>query len=159
MGIFNFLRKEEQKNLQRAAKSSDHSTSIVPEVKKADAVQMPMEASVKKTPAGVEKSVVNVSAQDSLRASCILLQPLTSEKTTYLNALRQYTFEVTINATKIDIARAVRAVYGVIPVKVNVARGKGKPVRFGRFQGRQKRWKKAIVTLREGESIQVYDHV
>lgn len=169
MGIFNFLKKEEKKNAQKAVKSSGEPkpdsaivrTDLAPapvEKTVAPAVKS-AEASAKKTSAAAEKILANVSAQDKNRASRLLLQPVTSEKTTRLNAQRQYTFEVTTDATKIDIARAVKAVYGVVPVKVNVARGKGKPVRSGRFQGRRKRWKKAIVTLREGESIQVYDHV
>ena len=53
-GNFNF-EKEEQKTSKERRKSSDHSTSIVPEVKKADAVQMPMEASVKKDTGGRRK--------------------------------------------------------------------------------------------------------
>ena len=49
--------------------------------------------------------------------------------------------------------------YGITPVSVNIQNVRGKRVRFGRVRGKRKDWKKAIVTLPEGKTINVYDGV
>lgn len=83
----------------------------------------------------------------------ILLAPVLTEKSSLLQSSNQYTFAVAKSATKIDVARAVRDLYGVKPVQVRVVNAKGKSVRFGRSQGQEKDVKKAIVTLKKGETI------
>jgi large subunit ribosomal protein L23 len=165
MGIFDFLKKKEQKEVPEAAPASDgdktpppSSPSVPPAEVAPEQKKEPAKES-KEAKLAAEAAPLKISPEEKVRATYILRRPITSEKTTLLNEQRQYTFEVSYDATKIDIIRAVKAVYGVVPVRVNVIRGKGKPVRFGRFQGNRKRWKKAIVTLRAGQSIQIYDHV
>ena len=85
-----------------------------------------------------------------------LVKPLITEKATHLGSENKYVFMVAPDANKISIRRAVEAVYGVKPVKVNLLNVSGKAVTRGRISGRRKDWKKAIVTLKKGESIQVY---
>ena len=93
-------------------------------------------------------------AQDlSGEAYRVLVAPLFTEKSARLNAQGQYAFAVARSATKVDVARAVRALYGVKPVSVRVLNVLGKVVRYGRSSGRQKDVKKAIVTLKKGDSI------
>lgn len=89
----------------------------------------------------------------------VLIGPHITERTTALGAHGQYAFKVHARATKAEIAQAVRMVYRVHPTAVNVAITPGKRVRFGRASGRRSDAKKAIVTLRKGESIAVHKGV
>ena len=85
----------------------------------------------------------------------ILKNLLTTEKGTYLASQNKYLFDVDKKANKLEIKRAVEEIYNVKVKKVNVVsmRGKVKRVRFK--SGRTPDWKKAIVTLRPGYTIQV----
>ena len=87
----------------------------------------------------------------------VLIAPLLTEKTALGEAKNQYVFAVTPKATKNEIKKAVESRYGVKPVSVNVLNIMGKYVRFGRSFGRRKDWKKAIITLPQGKSINVYE--
>ncbi|MBE3559121.1 MAG: 50S ribosomal protein L23 [Ktedonobacteraceae bacterium] len=88
----------------------------------------------------------------------VLRYGLTTEKTVRLQEQNKYTFKVALKATKVDIRRAVETIFKVHVVKVNTIRMPGKP-KYVRRKGavaqpvRPREWKKAIVTLREGESI------
>lgn len=88
----------------------------------------------------------------------VLRYGMTTEKTVRLQAQNQYTFKVALNANKIDIRRAVETIFKVRVVKVNTMRMPGKE-RMIRRKGSAPRpvaareWKKAIVTLAPGESI------
>jgi large subunit ribosomal protein L23 len=89
----------------------------------------------------------------------VLVKPLITEKASVLGAENKYFFEVSKKANKIEIAKAINDVYGVKPVKVNIIRMSGKNVRYGRVIGKRKGWKKAVVTLKEGDSIKIYEGV
>ncbi len=89
----------------------------------------------------------------------ILVKPLITEKATNLVGQNKYAFVVDINANKIEVAKAIEEVYGVKPSNVNVIKMKGKQVSRGRIVGRRKDFKKAIVTLKKGEAIKVYEGV
>lgn len=89
----------------------------------------------------------------------VLVRPLVTEKASVMNSLNKYFFEVAKEANKIEIARAIQAVYEVNPISVNIVRMQGKRVRRGRTMGKRKDWKKAIITLKKGESIKVYEGV
>ncbi len=90
----------------------------------------------------------------------ILRRPLVTEKG---NSLRdehnQYVFEVATAANKIDIRRAIEKIFDVRveEVRTSVVRGKNK--RVGRNVGRRVNWKKAVVRLRSGDSIDVFEGV
>jgi len=96
---------------------------------------------------------------DTREAYRVLLRPIVSEKAARVGEDRQYIFEVPTDVTRISVSRAIHALYGVRPAKVNIVRVKGKKVNFGRRAGKQKDWKKAMVTLRAGETISVYEGV
>lgn len=87
----------------------------------------------------------------------ILIQPLLTEKMTELATRRQYAFKVKQSANKIDIARAVEKKFNVNVMSVRTANVKGKVksqlTRRGRVVGKRSDWKKAIVTLKEGQTI------
>lgn len=89
----------------------------------------------------------------------VLVKPLITEKATELGAHNQYAFVVSRAANKIEVAKAIQAVYGVKPLGVNMISMKGKIVTRGRIKGQRKDWKKAIVTLKKGESIKIYEGV
>lgn len=83
----------------------------------------------------------------------ILLAPRVTEKTNELAKDRQYVFKVHQSANKIEIAQAVKTLFNVEVLAVRVCNVKGKKRRFGRFAGKRKDWKKAYVTLKEGQVI------
>jgi len=69
------------------------------------------------------------------------------------NEIKKYTFEVPVSANKIEIKKAVEEVFGVKVAKVNTMHVLGKMKRMGKFMGRRPSYKKAIVTLAEGNTI------
>ncbi len=90
----------------------------------------------------------------------VILRPLLSEKGTRLKEeANQYLFRVAKTANKIEIKQAVEQLFKVTVLQVRSVRMQGKVKRLGRFQGRQPNWKKAIVTLKAGESIELYEGV
>ncbi|MEY4722591.1 MAG: hypothetical protein RLZZ324_104, partial [Candidatus Parcubacteria bacterium] len=68
-----------------------------------------------------------------------------------------YAFLVAKDATKVSVAQAVRDLYGVKPTSVRMIVQLGKNVRFGRYSGKEKDVKKAIVTLKKGDAIAVME--
>ena len=93
------------------------------------------------------------------RAYRVLSKPLITEKAGNLGALGKYFFAVENSANKIEIGKAVLEVYGIKPIKVNVVSMYGKKTRSGKITGKRKDWKKAIVTLPKGKSINLYEGV
>lgn len=83
-----------------------------------------------------------------MNAHEIIIRPIITEKSMAGAHNKKYTFEVAMNATKVDIAKAVAAAFdGVKVAKVNTVHMRGRLRRQGRFEGYTKSWKKAIVTL------------
>ena len=93
----------------------------------------------------------------------ILKRPIVTEKITGLQDARQFAFEVPIEANKIEIAKAVEKKFKVTVVSVRTMTVKGKRktqlTRRGRFEGRKNTWKKAVVTLKEGDKIDYFENV
>ena len=92
-------------------------------------------------------------------AQDIILKPIITEHS--MDCLRQgkYTFKVAKDAKKIEIAKAVEALFkGVKVAKVNTISVRGRKKRMGRSEGYTSDWKKAIVTLKEGsKTIEFFD--
>jgi large subunit ribosomal protein L23 len=90
----------------------------------------------------------------------VLKRPIITEKSGYQSDnLNRYTFEVDVRANKHLVRQAVEQVFNVDVVAVNVIRVRGKQRRWGKIIGRTKDWKKAIVTLRPGQTIQFFEGV
>lgn len=89
----------------------------------------------------------------------ILRRPIITEKGTMQLAQAKYTFEVDKRANKRQIADAVAAAFKVDVVAVNVSTVPGKRRRVGRHYGMMPEWKKAVVTLKEGQRIDVFEGV
>lgn len=92
--------------------------------------------------------------------SQILVRPLVTEKThEQLDRHGAYTFVVANDANKIEIANAIEKQFNVKVKDVRTMRYAGKEKRMGRFVGRKASWKKAVVTLAEGDSIEIFEGV
>ena len=87
----------------------------------------------------------------------VIQAPLISEKGTQLTeSFNQVLFKVRPDANKIEVKRAVETLFKVKVVQVRMARYLGKMRRIGRSMGRRSDWKKAYVTLREGDKIDFF---
>jgi large subunit ribosomal protein L23 len=93
----------------------------------------------------------------------VLKKPLVTEKVSALNEKGKYGFIVDIDANKVEIKQAVEKQYGVTVEQVNTMRVMGKQksryTKAGVLTGRKPNYKKAIVTLAEGEVIDFYSNV
>ncbi|BBB32928.1 large subunit ribosomal protein L23 [Thermotomaculum hydrothermale] len=91
----------------------------------------------------------------------IILRPILSERSTFLQERENaYTFEVAKDATKPQIKKAVEKIFGVKVKSVRTVNVKGKKKRLGRFEGKRRDWKKAIVYLADKEKkIDFFDNV
>ena len=87
----------------------------------------------------------------------IIIRPVVSEKSVDLmEGQNKYTFEVLKTATKPQIAQAVEEIFDVKVLKVNTMNVTGKPRRVRFHKGTTRNWKKAIVTLAVGDSIELF---
>jgi large subunit ribosomal protein L23 len=131
MGIFN------------KTKTDDTSTPVATDAKEVKVVK-PVKADKKETGTS---SVFGV-----------LLSPIVTEKSAKDEQFGKYTFLVAESTTKNEIKKAIVGRYGIKPVKVNVISNEGKIKRYGRFWGKRKDTKKAVVTLPKGKSISIYEN-
>ncbi len=89
----------------------------------------------------------------------IILAPVITEKTTRRRELKnEVMFKVARDANKIQIRDAVEELFSVSVRTVRTMSVTGKLKRLGRFEGKRASWKKAIVTLREGDTIEFFEH-
>ena len=93
----------------------------------------------------------------SLHPNEVLLAPVVSEKSYSLITDRKYTFKVHKDAHKTQVRQAVEELFGVKVQAVNVVKVQSKPKRRGMIRGRKPGWKKAIVQLREGQTIEIFE--
>jgi large subunit ribosomal protein L23 len=80
-----------------------------------------------------------------------------TEKVAQQKGENQVVFEVDMDANKIEIRHAVESLFDVKVTNVNTIVQRGKPKRLGRKVAKRRNWKKAIVTLRDGDDIQFFD--
>jgi large subunit ribosomal protein L23 len=96
---------------------------------------------------------------EGLNLNEVLIRPLITEKNTMLTAQGRYTFEVDKRANKPMVRQAVEQIFKVDVTAVNVINVPGKTRRVGRSVGQTASWKKAIVTLRPGQRIEIFEGV
>jgi large subunit ribosomal protein L23 len=90
----------------------------------------------------------------------VIIRPVISEKSyTLIETEGQYTFHVDKRANKNQIKRAIETAFEVKVAKVNTSNVKSKPKRQGLTSGRTATWKKAVVRLAPGESIELFEGV
>jgi len=87
----------------------------------------------------------------------VIIRPIISEKSTSSMEINKYIFEVPVKANKIMVKQAVKAVFGVQPTDVNILVVRGKRRRVRLRVGKTAAWKKAIVTLKAGDKINVFE--
>ena len=93
----------------------------------------------------------------SLHPNQVLLAPVVSEKSYSLINDRKYTFKVHEDAHKTQIRQAVEELFEVKVQSVNIVKVQSKPKRRGYIRGSRPGWKKAIVQLREGHEIEIFE--
>lgn len=149
MGIFDKLKrnKEEKKEAKKAAEASDAKET----------------ASKKSTPAKKdqekkEKNVEPAAAKPLGDLHGVLLMPMLTEKSFKLQQENKYCFYVAQDANKFQVQSAMKEVYGIAPLSVNILRKRPQTKkRWGRKVGMTKGWKKAIVTMPEGTVLNLTD--
>lgn len=156
-----FKKQKEQEVVQK--------TTVVNDEKKTEEKKEKEEIKKEGEKKSREKKVINTEEKDKKvkvtkknlqeEIANVLIQPLVTEKGANLTSLGQYVFAINPGANRIQVAGAVKAIYGVLPVKVQIQNIRREPVRFGRFRGKQKAWKKAIVCLPKGKTINVHEGI
>lgn len=92
-----------------------------------------------------------------MNARDIIVKPVVTEKTMRLTSEEnKVTFVVAKNANKISVAQAIQEIYGIKAEKVNIVNVHPKVRRVGRYEGKTSAYKKAIVQLPEGSSIELF---
>ncbi len=102
-----------------------------------------------------QKPPSSVAHLRRMNARDILKRPIITEKTMTIAVENKYTFEVNPQANKIQVRRAVEEIFGVTVTKVTTLRTSSKVRRRGRTLGETREWKKAVVTLKEGDKIEL----
>ena len=93
----------------------------------------------------------------SLHPAEVLIRPVVSEKSYHQITENRYTFKVHPDAHKTQIRQAVEELFDVKVARVNIVAVKAKPKRRGLFKGTRPGWKKAIVELRAGDKIEIFE--
>lgn len=146
MGLFDRLRKKHE-DVGKDKKPANPTTAAP----KAAAAKPAEEKAEEKKKADKPR----VLKSDTKHAYRTLLRPVLTEKSTRLTSQNQYVFAVPTSSSKVEVRDAVFATYGIRPLHVTTLSVHGKAVRFGRVSGTQKSWKKAVVTLPAGKTIDV----
>jgi large subunit ribosomal protein L23 len=151
-----FKKKEEKKSKQNEAKVSEAKKQIK------EKKTLKPKSEVASAPALKEKVVPRVAKtkkDDTKNAYRVLVAPVVTEKATDLVSKNKYVFEVAKFANKIEVKKAIKNVYGFAPLGVRIINVRGKNVISGRMSGKRSGWKKAIVTLKKGDKIEIYEGV
>ncbi|MGN0060091.1 MAG: 50S ribosomal protein L23 [Coriobacteriales bacterium] len=91
-----------------------------------------------------------------MEARQIIIRPVITERSFDMQEYNRFTFEVAKTASKIEIAKAVEEIFDVKVLKVNTVNVKSKKKRMRNIEGKTRTWKKAIVTLAEGDTIELF---
>jgi len=93
----------------------------------------------------------------SLHPGQVLLRPVVSEKSYELIQQNKYTFKVHQDAHKTQVRQAVEELFDVTVLAVNILKVQSKPKRRGLTRGTRPGWKKAVVQLKPGDSIEIFE--
>ncbi len=151
MGFFDRFKKQGPPAKQTSSEKTKAGDKSLQEMKK-------VEGRADKKPEAIKK----LAKENTGNAYKVLLRPVITEKSAILAEAGKYVFEVPGSTNKVEVARAVKAVYGVTPVKVNMIKLPGQAVvlRYKRFvRGQTKNQYKAIVTLKKGQKIPLFEGV
>lgn len=108
-----------------------------------------------KSEAKAKKS--RITKEDTGNAYRVLIKPLVTEKGSLLGMYNQYVFHVAPGTNRVEVRKAIRKLYGIDPIKVNIINVRGRKIRYGRSEGLTKAWKKAVITLAAGQKIEIQE--
>ena len=160
MGLFDRTKKTEEKKV-----SQGKVAPVKTGQKKVQAVKEEKQDSMKDLYSGTTASSTKDNADKTVKvkkfgnAYQVLVKPVITEKAAHFGTENKYVFAVAVDANKIEVAKAINEVYGIKPVDINIINVRGKKVRYGKKYGQRKGWKKAIVTLPAGKTINIYEGV
>ncbi len=167
MGILDSLKRKKDASKSDSQPTQDSDTQQKAKQQKKDETEVVKESVLtpegklveveKKQKKETKKKATTPKKEDTGNAHRVLMHPLITEKGSFLGAQNQYLFAVAPNTNKIEIKKAIKAVYGIMPTKVRIMTMAGKYVRYGRTEGSTKHWKKAIITLPEGQKIDIQE--
>lgn len=100
-----------------------------------------------------------VTAPKASHAYRVVVRPLVTEKVAVMKSANKYAFVVARGASKMQVAAAIKELYGVEPLKINAINVQGKRIHFGKNQGRRSDFKKVIITVPKGTNITVHEGV
>ena len=130
---------------------------IIDRIRKSSVVKPTKDATISTSTVKKQEGDLSVKPPTSVLPTwmyTIIGTPRISEKASRLVQTNStYTFNVPISAEKIALRKAIEARYGVKVVTVRIVRGQGKHVRRGRVSGQRNAWKKALVELQKGQTI------
>lgn len=150
MSILNRFKSKKEQEVAQKAPTAVSVSDVQPEIgEKASGKKATKEQSKKEKKGKIVRSLT----------TRVILSPLITEKAARLGTLQTYVFEVARFATRVEVAKAFKDLYGVQPTRVNIVNLRAEPVRFGRIQGKRAAWKKAMVTVPKGKEIQVYEGI
>jgi len=138
--ITKFKKKEEKEKKEKVSSKKEEDFSVKKKEEK-----------ISKTP---EKEI-KVKKDLKIEPGKIIVAPIISEKSTFLEEENKYVFKVFKNANKPEIKKAIESIYNVKVKKVNIINTKSKKRRLGRIEGKKSGYKKAVVKLKEGQKIEV----
>ncbi len=92
-----------------------------------------------------------------MNSNDVIIRPIISEKTTVLMEQQKYVFQVARDANKLTVKQALKELFNVTPEKVNILNVRGKNRRLRFRIGKRSAWKKAIVTLKAGDKIEIFE--
>lgn len=150
MGILGKFKSKKQEKKEISEKEA----SLKVEKKDKEITSKKDEKSSNKVDKSLKKQKKNVFANHD-----ILVKPLISEKSAMAESEGKYTFKVSLSSDKLSIKKAINDIYGVKPSKVRIINYEGKSMNFGRKTGRRSDWKKAIVTMPKGKTINIHEGV
>ena len=138
---------------QKKSETRSFDPSLVPGAGKE---ATPKKDSKKETVKSATKKVKKENTKDAYK---VLIRPIITEKASSLGVNGQYVFEVASNANKVEIKKAIQSLYGVTAVGIRVMNQRGRKVQYGRHSGTTKSWKKAIISLKPGDKIEVHEGI
>lgn len=162
MGLLNnWLNKKKKEQLKKTGEQPKDSELVKEELKKPAKEKVKKETKTKKDVKTeiVKEHVEKKKLPEGSIAYKVLVKPLVTEKSAVAESANKYSFVVAMWANKLQVKRAVEDIYGVKPVSVNIINVDGRRVRFGRTFGRRSDYKKAVVTLPEGKTIDIHTGV
>jgi large subunit ribosomal protein L23 len=141
---------EEKASVAKQVVKDDAAKSVKP--KKESKAKKP----AAKKPEKKEQKAIKIVSKKSTQT---LLDPVISEKTAQLSDAGVVVFRVAKGVNRVEVRDAFRELYNVTPVKVNMINMRGHQMRFGRTRGRTKDYRKAMITLPKGVTIDIFEGV